>query len=199
MQRGTRKALNHGLRYLVPLLLCLCLLYLAIVGNNQAEESPVESAPIEIPFTRLAVENRLTGAGFVWAEDTLTDADGYACGTLTVLEKDGELIYLRYEVEALGDLSDYKGDSDYTSLLKVQSLEAKTTRKVYRLFMDALTPALGLTEKHVKEGERKLSNCLKAENSYRYTLRGWGFSFSSADHTPFRTVTLTLYKLQEEE
>lgn len=198
MQRGTRKALNHGLRYLVPLLLCLCLLYLAIVGNNPVEESPTESVPMEIPFTRLAVENRLTGAGFVWAEDALTDADGNACGTLTVLEKDGELIYIRYEVEALGDLSSYKGDSDYTSLLTVQNLEAKATRKIYRILMDAITPALGLTEKQVKEGERKLNNCLKAENSYRYTIRGWGFSFSSTDHTPFRTVTLTLYKLQEE-
>lgn len=198
MQRGTRKALNHGLRYLVPLLLCLCLLYLAIVGNNPAGESPVESVPMVIPFTRLAVENRLTGAGFVWAEDALTDADGNACGTLTVLEKDGELIYIRYEVEALGDLSSYKGDSDYTSLLTVQNLEAKATRKIYRILMDAITPALGLTEKQVKEGERKLNNCLKAENSYRYTIRGWGFSFSSTDHTPFRTVTLTLYKLQEE-
>lgn len=199
MQWGTRNALNHGLRYLVPLLLCLSFICLAIVGNNRVEEPPAEPAPIDIPFTRLAVENRLTDAGFVWAEDTLSGTDGYAYGKLTALEKDGLLIYIRYEVKALGDLSDYKGDSDYASLLTAQNLEAKTTRRIYRILMNAMTPALELTEKQVEEGEKKLNNCLKEEKSYRYTLKGWGFSFSSTDHAPFRTVTFTLYKLQEEE
>lgn len=198
MQWGTRNALNHGLRYLVPLLLCLALVWLAVKGSDRVEEEPSKSAPMDIPFTRLAVENRLTGAGFVWTEDTLTEADGKECGELTAMEKDGVLFYIRYQVKALGDLSDYREDSSYSALLTAQNLEAKTIRRVYRIFMDAMTPALELTEKQVEEGEKKLNNCLKAEKSYRYTLKGWGFSFTSTDHAPFRTVTITLYKTQEE-
>lgn len=201
MQWGTRNALNHGLRYLVPLLLCFALIWLAF--HETGKQSDTESgnpatASIEVPFTRLAVENRLALAGVTWEDEMLTLSQGEYGGKLKVMERQGEISYIAFEMELLADATPFQGQEEYVSLLSQQKQDMNTAHTVYTAVMNALTPATGITQKQQEQGAEKLNNCLKAEKSYAYDLKGWSFSFYSEDGDLLRTVTFALYRMPEE-
>lgn len=200
MKKRTRHALERGFSHLVPFLLCLLLLILAFQEQDAQQETVGETATpasMEIPFTRLAVENRLKLKGLTWKDENVTLSQGEYGGKLTCMEKEGELFFLSYEMETLKDASVFQGQPEYFSLLSQQKQDAATAQTVYTAVVDALSPATGLTQKQKEQGAEKLTACLLQGKSYSYEAKGWGFSFSFEDQDSLRTVTFTLHRLQE--
>lgn len=194
MHKGIGNVLRKGLTYLVPLLLCLAFLLLGVLSKEEEKgtDARVSSGSIEVPFTRLAVENRLVGAELKWRQTMVTDADGNFAGRLRVQEENGEICSVHYELETLGDLTEMQTHPDYAALVKTREREAEMAKAVYTAVAEALTPAVGLTRKQQERGLERLSGCLEADKTFEYTVKGWQFRFTSTSDTPMRTVTFTL-------
>lgn len=195
MHKGIGNVLRKGLTYLIPLLLCLAFLLLGVLSKEEEKaDARVNSGSIEVPFTRLAVENRLVGAELKWRQTIITDAEGSFAGRLRVQEENGEICSVHYELETLGDLSEMKTHPDYAALVKARERDAELVKTVYTAVAEALTPAAGLTRKQQERGLERLNGCLEADKTYEYTVKGWQFQFTSTSHAPMRTVTFTLTK-----
>lgn len=221
LDKRTRSALNNVLKYLVPFLLCLLFVILALRGDAEAEQGgsgasagvsqsgtegksttssvSASSTSIQVPFTRVSIENRLWLADLTWTKNAVALPQGEYGGTLVVTEKEGEIVSVSYEIETLGDLSALEGQSEYAYLQSAQKQDAETAQKVYNAIVDAMAPATNLTRKQRERGEEKLSKCFAEEKTYGYTLKGWRFSLSSRDQGVMRTVTFTLQPAQKEE
>lgn len=194
MSREFRYTLGRGLKYLIPLLFGLGLILISLLEGPS--EPVADVLPIKVPFTRVAVENQLSAYDLEWKGSLVRHSKEYA-GKLTVKESQGEIVYLCYELETLGDVSLLSDQPGYKDLLALQKQEREMAVQVYAAIIKALTPATGLTQKQGDQGSDRLSKCLIKEKNYQYTYKGWQFTFSSKDNVPMRTVTFTLDKIEE--
>lgn len=195
MHTGIGNVLRKGLKYLVPLLLCLLFVVLALTedSSEQVKTSSSDTSPIEVPFTTQAIENYLEIRGFIWDGETVSKGQGSFSCTLTVTEADGMPVLLTCTMETLGDISPYKGQLGYAALQKAKAKDAEAIKGLYSALIEAMVPAVPLTKSQQNRGLERLSRCLEKEKTYSDSAKGWVFSFSSADTGDgFFTVTFTL-------
>lgn len=195
MHTGIGNVLRKGLKYLVPLLLCLLFVVLALTegSSEQTKASSSDSSPIEVPFTVQAIENYLEIRGFIWDGETVTQREGGFTCTLTVTEEEGTPVLLTCTVETLGDISPFEGQFGYDSLQKAKEEDAEAVKGLYSALIEAMVPAVPFTRSQQNRGLERLSRCLEKEKSYSDSAKGWVFSFSSADTGDgFLTVSFTL-------
>lgn len=195
MHTGIGNVLRKGLKYLVPLLLCLLFVVLALTedSSEQVKPSSSDTSPIEVPFTTQAIENYLEIRGFIWDGETVSKGKGSFSCTLTVTEADGMPVLLTCTMETLGDISPYEGQLGYAALQKAKAKDAEAIKGLYSALIEAMVPAVPLTKSQQNRGLERLSRCLEKEKTYSDSAKGWVFSFFSADTGDgFFTVTFTL-------
>ncbi len=189
--------LQRGLRYLIPLLLCLLFLLLSFLSprEEQAAASGRENVPPPaVPFTRQAAENYLALSGFALKTDgTLLYAATIPAGTLRLEEGEGGILRsLSYEMECVGDLAGLENTPNYQRYLTAAEQDKTIVKGVYRALFSALEASVSMRSTQKSTSEKKLLSCLEKERTAAYTGGGWAFSFASTDKGYIRTLTFSM-------
>ena len=165
-------------RIVIPVLLAGMFASLALMDKNgvfsAANQAPLAATaapePVPVPYTRLAVMNRLENDGFTETDGMLLRNDTYA-GTLEFREKGEVLTGASYSLIILPATAASSSGSAYDSTFQAQTeTDRKTASLVFRALFEAVLGGKSPNEAHLKRGEKILDNCFTSDRERTETL-----------------------------
>ena len=192
---------SRVLRVAVPVLLAGMFASLAVLENNgvftsvnKAGSAAVEEHPaaVPVPFTRLAVLNRLENDGFS-ESDGLLLRNGTDAGTISLEEEHGILKKASYSLMLLPAEASLSGNMSNEAFLAQSEADGENARLVFHAVLESALGGVAPKESLLSQGEKKLESVLSASGNKTETL-----SLDTCTFIFARTYTDGLYRLTME-